>query len=910
MSLYDEYLKQQGETSSSLPQAQTVAPSSQDTSGGSLYDQYLQSQGEAEGGLPQAQPFTGEFEGQYSDSYQTIPKPDTEGGFLKMLLSQPIGLGQGLAERFSPGLKRNMAGVEQAQNEQVKSATELFMRRGLIQQPEQFNDENAEDIYQRILSSKLDDRQKSVMVGILNDSFNTQLLPEPKTNKQLLGDLLGTLMFVAPVGVLGAGIRGAGLAATAGRGAVIGGAFGSTLGMSENEDISGIIKQAAIGAALGAPLHVGGALLGRGIKAGITKIANSEHPVAQAFLYNTRFIHSVGARLQRDFGQEGKNIYDMLIRSGENTRLKTGGRVAAMQKAGLFDLDDRAAYRLTLMLEGHIPVDKELAPVYKAFDQIRKEIAKEAGKSVEGFTPRQNFFRHYVPDPKKLAQGPIRENAIQNAVANGTFKTTKEATDALDSYLRLMLGGARKNDAWEKWLVKTGQATDIDAARAKTLRMNEAGPHSGSLQNQREIDFPFYDTDSRRVITAYISEATSFLEEKAVLGTKLENLDSQVGKYVAKAQEEWGAQAGADRAKELRNILDIVTGQIERTPSQLRVSAFLRTLQTPKLAFAQVLNVGQNVNTLLASDAGSFFKGLGYAFSNKGYTRALETGATLDSVMRSANMQITGTSFGSQFLKYIGFTATEKFNRVVAANVGIKYAEKQAQKLVKNPQSKIIQARLQELGLNPQGILARGGKLTEKELLIAGQRMSNKTQFLYNPLDLPAFSQSPTGAVVFQYKSFIFQQTTFLKNQLKMQIKNGNYGGFARDLIVLGTIFPMTGEVVADIRSLISGTQRKTQAFDRYIEDIMTVGGFGLYGDVITSAGWSRVLDWAAGPTAGTISEGVERIHSLVTKRELKDTDIRYLLNQTGFGRALANYMFPRSRKDQETFLETLQNES
>lgn len=209
------------------------------------------------------------------------------------------------------------------------------------------------------------------------------------------------------------------------------------------------------------------------------------------------------------------------------------------------------------------------------------------------------------------------------------------------------------------------------------------------------------------------------------------------------------------------------------------------------------------------------------------------------------------------------------------------------------------------MDINPDEALARG-MLSEDELLRAGQIMAEITQFRARPLDLPALASSPEGKIIFQYKNFAFNQAKFLKDTLKGQLENGDYGGLARDLLILSAIFPMGGEIIADLRSLVTGQKRPTEALDRYFSDLMAVGGFGILSDTIVSAGHGKLAENIVGPTIGTGVETFERAVK-VAKGRGTEAEIKFLLRQTGFGRTIANYVFPNSRGDQETFLKTLQ---
>ena len=964
--------------------------------------------------------------------------------------------------------------------------------------------EKRQEDYRQYMTGKLKitnlpERTKQILANSLDEENPFKNVFEPKSTSQIIGDVLGTALFVLPVGQIGAGVRAIsavkGLAMggklvkgfeIAGRGAAVGGAFGVAEALAEKEDTAGFLKDVATGAAFGLGVEFAGVgavkgvqIAAKGIKNIFSKILSN--PVAET---TRKFFSSLGGRLQKDFGEEGKDIAERFLTSDRDTLLKVGGKLDKLNEAGFFKLSDKESLMLTDILEGRVkPIPKELEPLaqearkyksveefvkkgilekqyplegfgntatkgialhgtnvpqkvlsegfktgegtfgrgvyldplgdravasyggqsgknilaveynfkkpyivkevgekvpsldllkkqgydgvvfqnrtgmgrgideiiafdklslkpsqltdfytqavkgikevkpeiipqnlrksFKVIDEIREEIGQEAqrlGVRIRlkagidyPFKPRGNYYPHIVPTEDTLLKGKLREEVLDNALRINKFKTKEEAMEVLDSYLEFVRKEGKGGKFWINYLLETGQAKTADEARGKTLRFFKASRinRSGHLEKAREMDFPFYIQDARKTIPMYLMGTVRRLEEIKQFGLKFEKIESLMGR-IARTQ---GREAG----KEIRTIIKKLTGAIETSPQKQKVIGFLKTLQIPKLAFAQILNIGQNINTLLSTDAPTFLKALAWSFTEEGKKNALKSGSILETILRETRKIAGGEEgFGSGFLRYVGFTATEKANRTVATNAGIIYASKTLQKLKRNPLNRVYRTRLEELKINPDEALKKG-YLTDNELLMAGQIMSEKTQFRNRPIDLPAFVASPEGKLIFQFKTFAYHQTKLLKDRFLQQIRNNNYSGLARDLMILSTVFPLTGEIIADIRSLITGQERKTEAFDRYLENLITVGGMGILSDTIQSASWGRLSEYILGPAvSSTIVEPIERITKATQRGEMNKGDIKYLLRQTGFGRTFANYLFPNNRKEQETFLDTL----
>lgn len=178
--------------------------------------------------------------------------------------------------------------------------------------------------------------------------------------------------------------------------------------------------------------------------------------------------------------------------------------------------------------------------------------------------------------------------------------------------------------------------------------------------------------------------------------------------------------------------------------------------------------------------------------------------------------------------------------------------------------------RLAELGINPEEAVARGF-LTRDDHLNAGFNLSSKTQFLSRSSDLPAFANSPFGKVVSQFRTFAYQQGTFLKSEIYDDLAGrGDFKRGVRNLLIFTTLFPISGEVIADVRSLITGTKRPTDALGRYFDNIISVGGMGLAFDALRGAQQGRLSEFLLGPGIGETVRTGENVIGLNGKALLK----------------------------------------
>jgi len=859
---------------------------------------------------------------------------DHSTNILQSIFREPIELGKDLAGAFDPVVKRNYIEGQESKFKMLNKITDRY-REG----------ELSDDNYRRITSPLLGSPQID--------------MPEAykKTNTQIMGDILGTAMWfipsseirflskaakIAKAAKVAKGVtavaRGGSLINRAVRGAAIGSIATSAYSMSEGADPEEIGKSALIGGAFGGILEstLPIAFKGMGImfkKAGqAVKKTKATEP-----LY--RWLLPVETRL-RQMGTFGDDLAERVMEADGNTLektadrlLRTGGvkaRKLKIRGIGLEDLTKGERYALKDALQGRVVPEKLTTRVRGLYDDIAykskggvfKEIADDAtkaklkvrvlnkdGKVLETlkFKPREDFFPQFNYDVNILKKGKVREDIIENVIREGRFTSKNEAVATLNSYIQFVDGGGRKGtgEYWIKYLMKSGQAKSEDQARGMALKFLQTtgAKKFGHLEFARVLDFPFYDPDPARAIPRYIIGATARIEEAVQFGPQDEILDKVLGQLTKEVTEKRGFSQGTSLALESRMLMDKALGRINNAPWKRRASMIIKTIQTPKLAFAQMLNIGQSSNTLLATDLPSVAKGIRMAFTQEGVVNAMKSGAIMENVLREMTELVGSKSrFSNTFLKYTLFSWTERFNRIVASNAGMEYANRLTRKLANSPGNKTILAQLSELGIDGAKAVKVG--LGKDDLLKAGRKVAEKTQFRARAIDLPAFATSPEGSVIFQFKNFIYNQTRFVYNQTVGELKKGHYGKGVRSLALLSMMFPVTGEVLSDVRSLATGSTRPTNYLRRYFDNIGEVGGMGMVADLFRSAEYDSLLELFSGPTASTAARTVEELTDIVKTGKITNTQKRFFLAQPGVTRPIVNYLIPSNAPNRKQIID------
>lgn len=88
------------------------------------------------------------------------------------------------------------------------------------------------------------------------------------------------------------------------------------------------------------------------------------------------------------------------------------------------------------------------------------------------------------------------------------------------------------------------------------------------------------------------------------------------------------------------------------------------------------------------------------------------------------------------------------------------------------------------------------------------------------------------------------------------EIQRGNYGRAARNLLVLAAAFPLAGELVRELRSLLSGRARKDlEGIPRWLDSMAAVGTLGMFYDMLEAGDQGRMLETLAGPSVSEIAK-------------------------------------------------------
>jgi hypothetical protein len=626
------------------------------------------------------------------------------------------------------------------------------------------------------------------------------------------------------------------------------------------------------------------------------------------------FMRPTGSRIG-ELGKAGGKLHELLVKARDTGEVNAGLKIARLvYDTGIRTLTKDQRLNLSDALEGRAKPTAKVLPVMKAARKLLDELAAEAiqlkmkvyrkdpatGQTVRvPFQRRKNYYPHSIPRPDQLKRGQIREDVIAGMVRRGVSKDAQDAGKFVDGYVRYVETGQKQSaDKMIKYLIRTGQAADpneafklLEAMRKNVIKRNT------SLEHSREVNLPFWDPDALRVLPSFITSQAKRLAQ-------VEHFGGQDHRKITALRRGIRSKEGQDASDFVGKAVKEVLGTANHEAQLEMLSAKLRSANAWKLGLAFIPNSMQGfLNSWFKSDIHSAAAGLRAAFTEDGKRFATESGASLDSVLHEA-MRNTGEDGRALavFLKL--FTATERANRIVAANSGATWARREFNRLRLNPKNQSAREHLQELGIDVAAALKRGS-LTQQEILLAGNKFSGVTQFRGDVLENPLWSAGPIGKLIYQFKQYAYGQARLVANTLQQEWRN-NKARMIRRLLILAIVFPMAGAVVDAIREIIKtgGLDKHKKLVARFMHGFIGASTLGMVSDLFEAGSMRKVANTIVGPTLSSLADLVEaaaadtatvnkRLHGNRTVHNPGYALAKWLTRQGPFGSLLAPWIFP-----------------
>ena len=471
-----------------------------------------------------------------------------------------------------------------------------------------------------------------------------------------------------------------------------------------------------------------------------------------------------------------------------------------------------------------------------------------------------------APDPTLARVGQelsvMDDVMYQTAQAKGIKVAPKIATHFPRMYPENWFDPGAKREEIIQQLVTNGHAATYAEAERLLSKM-QGSPGRGlvssvpTLESRRRTDIPGWRRDFGALVE-HLEGVAGRSAEADVIGPNGEYVDGLLSSI-----KDHEGRAAYDYAKQVVNVFmhrgGLESAYVGHTATERNLASIMAAT---KLGLAVIGNATQGLNNVLLAGLGPSVRGLREALVDWGSAKdfALRSGAIYgQSLMEMRHeLGLRSWSLGEQVLRGTGFSAVEQFNRVFSSKVGEQMAIEASEMLARRPlDSKAIET-LRLLDLDPSAVLARG--LTQDDILIAAKRVSDLTQFRSTVLELPlAWRKRPEFRLLTLYKNYAFNQTKFIKDYVWTPATKGEL----RPLIYFATLFPIAGEIVADVKSLarhgdLSKRPDTKYAADRIVDNYLQLGSLGILADMMyamSSSDDSAFWRFVGGPILSDVSD-------------------------------------------------------
>lgn len=232
-----------------------------------------------------------------------------------------------------------------------------------------------------------------------------------------------------------------------------------------------------------------------------------------------------------------------------------------------------------------------------------------------------------------------------------------------------------------------------------------------------------------------------------------------------------------------------------------------------------------------------------------------------------------------------GFHNLRKFQIGVFGSAGYNSVQYWAAKALRGDEGAI--SALRDLKLDPQAIIARGGKVTQPEMEQAIYEFVNNRLFIDNPLLANKFaSSSPFFRVATMFQGYINREFKFLSHEAMRMAKANDYMGLTQFAGTLALLFPYTAGPLIESLNLWARTASFEKAKDRWKEDyrrltfqegpgaflstyaqmLMHIGGMGVFMNYVHAAVNHHLAAALLGPVPGVITGLAEDVATPIYK--------------------------------------------
>ena len=296
-----------------------------------------------------------------------------------------------------------------------------------------------------------------------------------------------------------------------------------------------------------------------------------------------------------------------------------------------------------------------------------------------------------------------------------------------------------------------------------------------------------------------------------------------------------------------------------------------------------LFNTMRGLQTLVTGTEGHTGRVFRQGLRHTRHRRELEQGLAIihtttramSDALESGLLSVGSERVANAMMRWTGFEATEKMNRVFSA---VTARAAVMDDIVQAANGRLRGARLdgairrnRDLGVDLKREVERfrsegtryfdldNNQLTATMLENASFAGAQKTQFIPSRFRRPNQWNHPVGRILFQFKTFALGQGRLIRDQVFAELAQGNLAPFAAYL----AITPASGAAISLLRQPFTERELDDNPLVAAVQATIAAGGFALAGDAITSMVHGRVLELGVGPTFATLARFAENLVQL-----------------------------------------------
>ncbi len=379
-------------------------------------------------------------------------------------------------------------------------------------------------------------------------------------------------------------------------------------------------------------------------------------------------------------------------------------------------------------------------------------------------------------------------------------------------------------------LVETGQAKSLAEAAAIIKRYRNMDRKVGGLEFGRDLNLPGYIEDPVAAVQIRGWKVAQRFAELENYGRNSDHIQRIIGGMEA--------AGNLDGARRLHGLYTLATQPEPATAGIAWLANKVTSAEAfMKLPLAALPNLSQPFWLALRTNGATTLKAIAQALAPGGGQAARELGVLNSMSMRQLYQDLagsTGTMGAIRGTAMKMYEISEKWVRSVGANAGNLWANKIAGRVAGGENTPELTRELGRLLLSPAEVqqVLTSRQVTPEQLSRMAWAVADQVMFLPSQARRSEFMLTPVGRALMQFKGFSMNLGRLFHQQVIAEAKAGNYKPLAT-LLAMTPVGMLIGESVADLRSLVSGTQRPTTIGARLLQNLTFVGGAGLASDLL-----------------------------------------------------------------------------